>query len=242
MKFTRLQLALLCLGFLAIGSGTFFWLMHLHQEFIPDEPPRSVAVPAVSGNYAYTPIMRQDNITDFSSGTISQYTTDGQIRVNLNSADIDELCRIPRIGPATARRILEHRMMHGPFTSVDELDAIRGIGKKTIESTRTLAYIGEPEPIDPALLTELASPATNKPSASEFDTIVSMPCGEGRININTATRDELTTLPRIGPKTADRIVTDRETNGPFRDVTDLTRVKGIGPKTLIRIKDQICAE
>ncbi len=55
--------------------------------------------------------------------------------------------------------------------------------------------------------------------------------GALRVNINTATAAELERLPRIGPKTAERIVAFRETNGPFRRVEDLMLIRGIGEKT-----------
>lgn len=56
------------------------------------------------------------------------------------------------------------------------------------------------------------------------------------LNINTATLDELTQLPRIGPSIARRIIAYRQENGPFRSINELTKVKGIGSKTLGRIK------
>ena len=50
--------------------------------------------------------------------------------------------------------------------------------------------------------------------------------------INTATAAQLALLPGIGPQRAENIVSDRETNGPFLSVSDVTRVKGIGKVTL----------
>ena len=54
--------------------------------------------------------------------------------------------------------------------------------------------------------------------------------GDGLVNLNTADSTALQTLPGIGPVTADKIVKDRETNGPYSSLEDLTRVSGIGPK------------
>ncbi len=63
-----------------------------------------------------------------------------------------------------------------------------------------------------------------------------------RLNVNTAPPFELATLPQIGPKTAAAIVLDREQNGPFRSLDDLTRVHGIGPKTVETIRPHaMCA-
>lgn len=57
-----------------------------------------------------------------------------------------------------------------------------------------------------------------------------------RININTATMEELMTIPGIGPKTSENIVQYRSQIGQFRSVEDLLNVKGIGPKTLEKIR------
>jgi competence protein ComEA len=53
-----------------------------------------------------------------------------------------------------------------------------------------------------------------------------------KININTASADELTQLKGVGPKLAAGIVAYREANGPFKTVEDIVNVKGIGPKIL----------
>ena len=57
-----------------------------------------------------------------------------------------------------------------------------------------------------------------------------------RININTAGWVEWTQIEGIGETTARRIVADRDERGPFRSLSDLGRVKGIGNKTLARLK------
>ena len=56
------------------------------------------------------------------------------------------------------------------------------------------------------------------------------------ININTAGKDELVLLPNVGPVTAERIIRYREDYGLFDSIDDLTRVKGIGSKTLEKLK------
>ena len=60
-----------------------------------------------------------------------------------------------------------------------------------------------------------------------------------KININTASAEELVQLKGIGPKKAAAIVKFRETNGPFRIPEDLIKVPGIGPKTFETNKERI---
>ena len=67
----------------------------------------------------------------------------------------------------------------------------------------------------------------------------SAPSDGARININTATSQELQTLRGIGPAMARRIIEYRQTYGGFSTVDDLTNVKGIGEKTLEKIRDSI---
>ena len=55
-------------------------------------------------------------------------------------------------------------------------------------------------------------------------------------DFNTAPASELSLLPGIGPEMAKRIISEREARGPFRSLDDLTRVRGIGPKTIRQIE------
>ncbi len=73
-----------------------------------------------------------------------------------------------------------------------------------------------------------ATPAGAKPAPSS-----------GKVNLNTATAEELMTLPGIGEKRASDIIADREANGPFRIPEDLTRVPGIGEGILEGLIDYV---
>lgn len=61
----------------------------------------------------------------------------------------------------------------------------------------------------------------------------------GKVDLNTATAEELMTLPGIGEKRAADIIAYREANGPFRIPEDLTRVSGIGEGILAGLIDQV---
>ena len=63
--------------------------------------------------------------------------------------------------------------------------------------------------------------------------------GDAKININTATVEELVQLDRVGQRYAERIVAYREQNGPFKNPEDIMLVAGIGPKTFEANKERI---
>jgi competence protein ComEA len=59
------------------------------------------------------------------------------------------------------------------------------------------------------------------------------------INLNSATSDQLDTLPGVGPSTAKAIISYRNRKGPFRKVEDLLNVPGIGPSKVAALRDQV---
>lgn len=66
--------------------------------------------------------------------------------VNVNTASMTELAQLPGLGPTTAARVVEHRRTHGPFTSVDGLLDVPGIGPATLDQMRPyLRAIRTPE-------------------------------------------------------------------------------------------------
>lgn len=90
-------------------------------------------------------------------------------------------------------------------------------------------------------------PSLEETSNSSGSGVPSTPVGEishsyssnekGKTDINRADLSDLQTLPGIGPKTAENILSYRKEKGCFRSVEELLKVKGIGPKKLEAIKD-----
>lgn len=66
-------------------------------------------------------------------------------RLNLNTADEDQLRLLPGIGEALARAIVADREANGPYTRVEELTRVPGIGEKRLEALRELVYVDEVE-------------------------------------------------------------------------------------------------
>ena len=64
-------------------------------------------------------------------------------KINLNTADVDELTTLPGIGPVIAQRIVDFREEYGPFSAVEELLDVSGIGEKKLEAVKDLVYVGD---------------------------------------------------------------------------------------------------
>jgi competence protein ComEA len=60
----------------------------------------------------------------------------GSSMVNINTASITELDRLPGVGPATAQKIIDYRNQIGRFSSIDQLLEVKGIGTKKLEQMR----------------------------------------------------------------------------------------------------------
>jgi comEA protein len=86
-------------------------------------------------------------------------------------------------------------------------------------------------------LAQLTSPQGEKMAQSKGKTASSLQ--PHSININTASKEQLQKLPGIGETYADRIVMYRDNNGPYASVDELKNVKGIGKRTLERLRPYI---
>jgi competence protein ComEA len=62
-------------------------------------------------------------------------------KINLNTATVEELGELPRVGPVLAQRIVDWRTQQGPFKSPEELDAVDGVGPKMLETLLPLVTV-----------------------------------------------------------------------------------------------------
>jgi len=73
-------------------------------------------------------------------GSVPTAQWDAQLQasktVDLNRATVEDLERLPDIGPAMAQKIVEYRRQHGRFRRVEDLLQVKGIGPKTLEGLR----------------------------------------------------------------------------------------------------------
>ncbi|RLC57388.1 MAG: hypothetical protein DRH89_03615 [Candidatus Cloacimonadota bacterium] len=153
------------------------------------------------------------------------FEKDYEIKYDLNLVTKEELITLPGIGEKRAADILAYQSEFG-FTNKAELMKIKGIGTKTFAKLEKyftdLGEVDIPAEYYPADIKETRT--------SKIDT---------KININIASSEELVQLNGIGPAKADRIIELRNQLGAYKEITELLNVKGIGPKTLDKFKDQI---
>jgi len=157
--------------------------------------------------------------------------------VDLNSASEKELEALPGVGAATAKKITANR----PYKSVDELSKA-GLSEKKIEALKPLVTVGaapsaaKPEtlakPAPAGAAVTKAQPTGEKPPASA----VKLASGQ-KVNINTASKEQLESVAGIGPAKAQAIIDGR----PYQKTEDIMKVKGIRQEEFDKIKDLIFA-
>lgn len=146
---------------------------------------------------------------------ISESEPEETIIFDFNTAGVDELMTLPGIGEVKAAAIVAFREENGGISRIDDLLKVNGIGEKTLESIK--AFL---------------EGKTVQASDSEAEL-------NEKININTATADELTALYGIGEAKAAAIIEYREKSGEFFNIEEIMDVTGIGEAIFAKIKENI---
>ncbi len=147
----------------------------------------------------------------------SRPLADGE-RLDPNRAPEEELDRLPGVGPATARAIVESREGGAVFGQARDLLQVRGVGEVTLGRIEEHLDLSR---APPALRD--APPRADEPV----------------IDLNRAGIETLQTLPGVGPALSGRIVELREERGGFRRVEELLDVRGIGEVVLERLRPRV---
>lgn len=155
--------------------------------------------------------------------------------IDINSADEKALESLPGIGNSTAKAIIAGR----PYKNIDDLKRVKGMSDKKINAIRDKVAVGA-APAAPAVLptaagtAEKTSAAKKATSDNAEKTKAKLAPGQ-RVNINTASKEELEALPGIGQVKAQAIIDNRPYNAP----EDIMKVKGIKQKSFEKIEGMI---
>lgn len=136
-------------------------------------------------------------------------------RIDADQATAAQLARLPGVGPGLAKRIVADRQINGAFGGIAALDRVPGIG--------------------PGLLGRLAPHLRFTGVAAD-----TLAVGEiVAIDLNRANVADFDALPGIGVARARAIVAFRDSAGPFRQVADLKRVRGLPSSLVDRIASRL---
>jgi competence protein ComEA len=118
---------------------------------------------------------------------------------------------------------------------IDAISAAGGLRKGAkLGATNLARPLMDGERVDIGASTSQAAQSSAGSAAGQLGIPGSEP-----LDLNTATAEQLDTLPGIGPVTAAKILAWRATNGRFSSVEELTEVPGIGPKTLAELRSHV---
>ena len=76
-----------------------------------------------------------------AEGGVAGSAPEGQGLVNINTANATQLTQLPGVGPAVAQKIIDYRTANGPFTSVDDLTKVPGIGAAKLAQIKSHARV-----------------------------------------------------------------------------------------------------
>jgi competence protein ComEA len=106
-----------------------------------DQAQLNLARMLSDGEQLYAPSIGEAPPPAAGSGAGAGPAAETGALVDLNTADGAVLETLPRIGPETARKIIEYRESSGPFTAVEQLLEVPGIGQKTLDGLRELVRV-----------------------------------------------------------------------------------------------------
>lgn len=130
----RAALLLACLAL--AGAGVRFFLSPS-----PSAPPGDVQLQSAS-----TPRPTALRETARRAAQLSRPLLPGD-HIDLDRADVSEITRLPRVGPALAQRIVAWRSEHGPFGSLARLDSVSGVGPALLKAIQPfVSFSGIPAP------------------------------------------------------------------------------------------------
>jgi len=211
--------------------------------------------PAAFASAKKTPTPAAD-ASDSKAGKAADKTE----KVNLNTADEKTIAGTKGVGDKLAKELVKNR----PYKTWEEVSNVKGVGSgKKLDSLKKVLKLSEGPAAAAASAEKPAKESKTAKTEKAVETAPAAPAGGAaagaakaksapaekaeapklapgtKININTASAEELDKLPEIGPVKAQAIVEYRKANGPFKSPEDIEKVKGIKAGTFAKIKDYV---
>jgi len=198
-----------------------------------------------------------------SQKSSSKSHTSAQVKnpIDVNSADVKALEELPGIGSTLANRIVAGR----PYNSLADLGKVKGMSQSKLDAIKDSVTFGPATAATKETHTGKKETAKKEKTPAKEKTTKSTetaqstaggqsagqpqpsPTGKSsgslapgqRININTATAEQLDALPGIGPTKAQAIIDYRNQHGRFKSIDEIKNVTGIKEGEFSKIQDHI---
>lgn len=258
MRFSRIQMIIITLCFFAMGTGFFHYIISQQGDMgntaIKDSFDDGEIVETGSESVPKEfPLKKSDNEDKDGEQSKSNESSHSQEHdspdtslIDPNVASKEKLLEVKGFYAALVDEIIHQREEGTRFYSLQDLGKVEGMTAELLNQAK--AFLTFPTGGLDTINNEL--PLSNDQETSPQKLISAAPkavdsrTGKsgGKININTASSSLLQTLPKIGEKTAARIIEYREKNGYFKSIDQIKNVKGIGSKTFDKMKDLITVD
>ncbi|MDX9761930.1 MAG: helix-hairpin-helix domain-containing protein [Desulfomonilia bacterium] len=189
-------------------------------------------------------------------------------KLNINTAKAEDLQKVPGMDQPLAQSIIQYREANGPFESVDDLTKVQGMNDQKLQSVQNYLTAekinintasAEEMQIVPGMDQSLAQNIVEYRQANgPFGSVDELSQVQGiddqklqsiqehltadKIDLNTASAEELQIIPGVDQSLAQNIVEYRQANGPFGSVDDLSQVSGITEENMNTIRDHVTVE
>ncbi|MBQ8119555.1 MAG: helix-hairpin-helix domain-containing protein [Ruminococcus sp.] len=155
--------------------------------------------------------------------------TDNSFPIDINKADLAQLCSIDGIGESTAQRILDYRNKVGVISSLDMLLNVDGIGGKTLKKLENYLFVSDTDKSVAAQTTQTSKTATTKTQEKTFK----------QVNINTAEAKEIAQALQISLEKARLVVETRGKIGGYTAKPQILLSKAISEDDFNRLEQYI---
>ena len=195
-----------------------------------------IAVSEDKGMTEDTAIVIEEQATSLTEGTEDEEkvtmtsANEEELWINLNTADETEFEKLDGIGEHIAVEIVKYRQSNGDFRNREEIKNVNGIGEGLYLKIKDNIYVENPVYETTTEPTTTAEPTEAVTTTEPYTIIIEYP-----LDLNTATKEELMTLPYVGEAEAEAIIDLRNRIGVYSHVYELLYVEELEQKEVAEI-------